>query len=305
LFLKNLSNIAMPARGYDSENEDQPREVLDLTRDFTLKDSSIRFKLWEFNPTLPDGTPFPPGSVLFSLHPVPDAATVSLVKAAMGNGVDGTWTGTVFDAPEGFTPEDVFAVRKVNAAGPRDLERLCIRRRHVPTISDLKTMFIYTDGACLSNGQDAPRGGFAFVFNNSGSGTCSGALEQRSADDQIHGHTNNRAELRAVIAALRFRIWWGEGWRRVVVVTDSEYVGKGATTWLRNWSSRGWRTAAGRHVANRDLWDALSEVMGEMANGGCEISFWMVPRRFNTRADAAAKEACLLSSPESYVAARP
>lgn len=78
----------------------------------------------------------------------------------------------------------------------------------------------------------------------------------------MYTHPNNRAELRAVLAALTFSIWWGEGWQRVVLVTDSEYVANHATGWLRNWATRGCRTASGRPVANRDLWDELSRIMG-------------------------------------------
>lgn len=152
-------------------------------------------------------------------------------------------------------------------------------------------MMIYTDGACASNGLPSARAGYAFVFNHTPGGQCSGAVEQKGPDGQVHAHTSNRAELRAVIAALKFRSWWGEGWKRVVIVTDSEYVSEGATVRMRSWARRGWRTAAGSPAANRDLWEALSDVLGTYASGGCEISFWRVPREWNTLADAAAKAA--------------
>ncbi|KAJ6551157.1 ribonuclease H-like domain-containing protein [Mycena capillaripes] len=194
----------------------------------------------------------------------------------------------------------MFPVRLANTINSRQLERFSIRRRFVPAFSDLKTMMIYTDGACASNGQATPRGGYAFVFNHTAEGKASGALERKGPDGQVYTHTNNRAELRAVIAALKFRTWWGEGWKRVVIVTDSEYVGKGATTWVRNWARNGWRTAAGKLAANRDLWEALSELIGAYAEGGCEISFWMVPREWNTLADAAAKAASRLDGGAEY-----
>ncbi|KAK0730255.1 hypothetical protein B0H67DRAFT_452205, partial [Lasiosphaeris hirsuta] len=50
--------------------------------------------------------------------------------------------------------------------------------------------------------------------------------------------TNNHAELRAAIAALEFRCWWGEGWERIVIATDSKYVADGATAWLLSWAAR-------------------------------------------------------------------
>jgi ribonuclease HI len=85
-----------------------------------------------------------------------------------------------------------------------------------------------------------------------------------------------------------------------VIVTDSEYVGKGATTWMRKWARNGWCTSSGKQAANRDLWEALSEAMGCCADGGCEVSFWMVSRKWNTLADAAAKAAIQLESAAQY-----
>ncbi|KAJ7677824.1 RNase H domain protein [Mycena polygramma] len=197
----------------------------------------------------------------------------------------------------------MFPVRLVNSTdNGAHRERFAIRRRFVPAVSDLKTMMVYTDGACAANGQAAPRGGYAFVFNGTSEGTVSGALENTGPDRQVHIHTNNRAELRAVIAALKFRTWWGESWNRVVIVTDSEYVAKGATTWMRNWAANGWRKAGSKRerVVNRDLWEALSELMGAYAAGGCEVSFWVVPRAWNALADAAAKAASQLDGVAKY-----
>ncbi|KAJ7200507.1 ribonuclease H-like domain-containing protein, partial [Mycena pura] len=172
--------------------------------------------------------------------------------------------------------------------------------RFVPAISHLNTMMIYTDGACASNGLASPRGGFAFVFNLGSAGTKSGAVEPTGPGGRVYTPTSNRAELCAVIAALKFSAWWDEGWKRVVIVTDSQYVSEGATSRMRDWARRGWRTSAGSPAANRDLWEALSDVMGGYARSGCEISFWWVPREWNTLADAAAKAATELEVGGEY-----
>lgn len=281
----------------ESEDEDQPRIVLDVRRDFTLLNAkpSIPFKLHEFNPQQegPKGEMIPFQNVL-AVHPVPIPADVARAKAAMGHGKNGVWMGTRFSSSA--PPDYLFPARAVNTSQQHVLERFCIRRRFAPQISSLKTMLMYTDGACLNQNHvntGAPRGGSAFVFNEGPSGTFSFALENRGPDGQVYSHTNNRAELRAVIAALRFRHWAGEGWERIIVATDSEYVGKGATEWLRDWAGRDWhRIGSGRKpVANQDLWRALSDVLGSYADAGCEVSFWMVPRLANARADAAAKAA--------------
>ena len=46
----------------------------------------------------------------------------------------------------------------------------------------------------------------------------------------------------------------------VRVYTDSQYVQKGITEWLRSWKARGWKTASKEPVKNADLWRKLDEV---------------------------------------------
>jgi ribonuclease HI len=43
----------------------------------------------------------------------------------------------------------------------------------------------------------------------------------------------------------------------VVLTTDSQYVRQGITLWMANWLRRGWKTAGGDPVKNRDLWERL------------------------------------------------
>ena len=43
------------------------------------------------------------------------------------------------------------------------------------------------------------------------------------------------------------------------VVTDSEYVKNGITTWIDDWKRSGWMTAAKKPVVNQDLWEELDE----------------------------------------------
>jgi ribonuclease HI len=104
---------------------------------------------------------------------------------------------------------------------------------------------IYTDGACKGN--PGPGGWGAWI-------------RWRTHEKELYGGepltTNNRMELRAVIealSALRRRC-------RVTVHTDSEYVRKGMTEWLRGWKARGWRTADGKPVKNVELWQQLERL---------------------------------------------
>ncbi len=65
--------------------------------------------------------------------------------------------------------------------------------------------------------------------------------------------TNNIAELTAAIESLR-RIPAGA---QVVLCSDSQYTLKGLGEWMPGWIKKGWRTATGSQVANKELWQAL------------------------------------------------
>jgi ribonuclease HI len=65
--------------------------------------------------------------------------------------------------------------------------------------------------------------------------------------------TNNRMELMAAIKGLESLTEPCE----VKLTTDSQYVRKGITEWLKNWKKNGWKTAAKKPVKNADLWQAL------------------------------------------------
>lgn len=167
--------------------------------------------------------------------------------------------------------------------------------------SNADEILIYTDGACLNNGQPNPTAGCAFVFHPPQAlpskpqppvdGTFAFRLENHGPTGTPQPQTSNRAELRAVIAALQFRIWVGEGWKRLIIATDSEYVVNGATEWARGWERKGWVTAKKEPVKNRDLWELLLREVRKHAERDLTVLFWRIPREMNRDADEAAKKA--------------
>ena len=46
---------------------------------------------------------------------------------------------------------------------------------------------------------------------------------------------------------------------QVTVCSDAQYLIMGASAWVEAWQARGWRTAEGKPVANREEWQALLE----------------------------------------------
>lgn len=183
-------------------------------------------------------------------------------------------------------------------------------RRNYP-----RQLLIYTDGSCLSNGREAARAGCGFVYRPATgwkfTGVPSGwkldtigavdfGLELCGPDGQPHEQTSNRAELRAVIAALRFRLWRNEGFQSLVIATDSTYVVAGATEWVKKWVRNGWRTAKGCPVKNQDLWNALLETLEKSAGDGLQVMFWQIPRELNSEADRFARKGAVMDDIEEF-----
>ena len=110
------------------------------------------------------------------------------------------------------------------------------------TKNNLAQVTIYTDGAC--SGNPGPGGwGVLLRFGKHEKELSGGATET----------TNNRMEMTAAIEALTALTRPCQ----VEFYTDSEYLRKGITEWMRNWKRRGWKTAAKKPVKNQDLWREL------------------------------------------------
>lgn len=105
-----------------------------------------------------------------------------------------------------------------------------------------KTVEIFTDGACRGN--PGP-GGWGALLRYDG--------HERELWGGEAQTTNNRMELMAAIVALETLTRPCQ----VDITTDSEYVRKGITEWLKNWKQRGWKTSAKTPVKNAELWQRL------------------------------------------------
>src|SRR5262245_48887563 len=74
-------------------------------------------------------------------------------------------------------------------------------------------------------------------------------------------------ELGGAIAALRYV---ADLPGPVAIYTDSTYLIQGITQWVWGWRKRGWKTAQGTDVLNRDLWEELSSLTGARARGSLD-----------------------------------
>ncbi len=107
----------------------------------------------------------------------------------------------------------------------------------------MKTVTLYTDGAC--SGNPGPGGWGAILSYN-------GVEKELSGGEG--NTTNNRMELLAVISGL-------EALKepcRVELYSDSKYVIDGLSKgWAVSWRKNGWRKADKKPALNPDLWERL------------------------------------------------
>ncbi|SED60762.1 RNase HI [Streptomyces melanosporofaciens] len=120
-----------------------------------------------------------------------------------------------------------------------------------------------------------------------------GAVERWEAGP-LGTATNNVAELTALQRLLEST----DAAVPLQVRMDSQYAMKAVTTWLPGWRKKGWKTASGSPVANRELVMRIDELLD-----GRKVEFVYVPAHqvdgdpFNAAADGAASHTARTQQP--------
>ena len=108
----------------------------------------------------------------------------------------------------------------------------------------MKTVNIYTDGACRGN-PGVGGWGVLIEFGDTRKEYFGGELNT----------TNNQMELRAAIEGLK-------ALKEPCIVnltTDSKYVMQGITSWIDTWKKNNWKSSSKKDVKNKDLWVELDK----------------------------------------------
>lgn len=113
---------------------------------------------------------------------------------------------------------------------------------------------VHLDESCLGNGREGPAPGGAGGLIEA---RTRQALERRDFFLHSPDTTNNKMALAGAIAVLQLLAAKGSR-LRVLLVSDSEYLVRGAREWLPGWIARGWKRQGGA-VENLDLWRALEQ----------------------------------------------
>ena len=111
----------------------------------------------------------------------------------------------------------------------------------------MKTLKIYTDGACAGNQNAENSGGWGAV------------LEYGSHRKELSGGekdtTNNRMEMTALLRAFEAV---KKDSQQIEVYSDSAYlVNCFNERWYENWLKNNWKTSGKKPVENQDLWEAI------------------------------------------------
>ena len=136
----------------------------------------------------------------------------------------------------------------------------------MPVMNEMKTLRIYTDGACSGNQNDENIGGWGAI------------LEFGEHKKELYGGeintTNNRMEMMALLEALR-------AVKKpncvIEVFSDSSYlISCFKEKWYEKWLKNGWLTSSKTPVENRELWEQLLPFLNEHS-----ISFFKVKGHVN------------------------
>ena len=112
----------------------------------------------------------------------------------------------------------------------------------------MKSIEIYTDGACRGN---PGMGGWGAIiqFQNNSKELFGGRAET----------TNNQMEMQAVIEGLKAL----KEPCKIILYTDSKYVMDGITSWSHGWKKNNWKTANKKPVKNMELWQELDQLVNQ------------------------------------------
>ena len=106
-------------------------------------------------------------------------------------------------------------------------------------------MDIFTDGACRGN--PGP-GGYGSIIRIQG--------KEKEFSGSAKNTTNNIMELTAAVVALKQLKEPCE----VVLTSDSQYLVRGMTEWIKGWIKKGWITANKQPVKNKNIWVELDRL---------------------------------------------
>jgi ribonuclease HI len=123
----------------------------------------------------------------------------------------------------------------------------------------MDTLHVWTDGSCLGNGTSAAVSALAAFYAN-------GDVRNYSSLLQLDKHTNNRAELAAILYVLVTDFEE----HNLVIHTDSKYSIDCLTKYHFKWAQSGWLTSKGTAVESLTMIRFMLDIISRRTELGLE-----------------------------------
>lgn len=155
-------------------------------------------------------------------------------------------------------------------------------------VEKLSSVTIYCDGSCLGN--PGPGGYAALLIHKKEK------INEKVIAGSEKNSTNNRMELMAAIVGIRAL----KRKCQIDLYSDSKYLIRGMTEWIKTWQKNGFKNSQNKAIANQDLWEDLYLLASKH-----ELNWhWVkghVGNEFNERVDEIAREQALLITHKKIV----
>ncbi|KAI1385704.1 ribonuclease H-like protein [Hypoxylon trugodes] len=155
-------------------------------------------------------------------------------------------------------------------------------------------MEFFVNGASRRNGQSGTIGAAAAVLKDLDSpfsSSFSSWVTSEPLDDSIYPATHQRAELQAIIIALKwalqkYNVLPPRPNMEVTIWSDSKYAISCVSEWVHGWVRSGWKTAKGNDVVNRDLIEEADNLESQAKHFG-DVTYLYISRQHNEKAATA------------------
>lgn len=108
-----------------------------------------------------------------------------------------------------------------------------------------KDIYVYTDGGCINNGKKNAKAGIGIYFNKD---------DLRNISKRIDGkQTNNTAELKAILEALKILEKEIKEKLNIYIITDSEYAIKCCTSYANKLYLNNWKIKGDKIIPNLEI----------------------------------------------------
>jgi ribonuclease HI len=119
-------------------------------------------------------------------------------------------------------------------------------------------IYVYTDGGCINNGKKNAKAGIGIYFGND---------DPRNVSKRIEGkQTNNTAELKAILEALKILKKEIKEKINIYIITDSEYAIKCCTSYGSKLYKSNWKIKGDKIIPNLELIKELFDIISNNPN---------------------------------------